>query len=188
MTSGVVNIRGKDYQTVPYRVQRFWEEYAGCSIETELLHADDEVVRMKAVIREIESGRIKAVGHAEEYRSASKINQTSALENCETSAVGRALANLGLAGDSSIASAEEVMGAVIQQETKEFLDRMEVIRDRWDTIDFVKSELAGDNIDAAKEALGELSDEEKHKLWKAPSKGGVFTTREVAQIKGVKKV
>src|SRR5210317_1072733 len=125
MTSGIVNIRGKDYQTVPYRVQRFWEEYAGCSIETDLLHADEDVVRMRAVIREVESGRIKAVGHAEEYRNASKINETSALENCETSAVGRALAKLGLAGDSSIASAEEVMGAVIQQETKEFLDRME---------------------------------------------------------------
>src|ERR1700732_370789 len=52
-----------------------------------------------------------AVAHAEEYRAASEINQTSALENCETSALGRALAFLGYGSANSIASAEEVSGA-----------------------------------------------------------------------------
>ena len=55
-----------------------------------------------------------ATGLAEELRTASRINQCSALENAETSAVGRALAMLGLTNDR-IASAEEVSGAIVQQ-------------------------------------------------------------------------
>ena len=60
-------------------------------------------------------GKHIATGLAEESRTASRINQTSALENAETSAVGRALAMLGLTNDS-IASAEEVSEALIKQD------------------------------------------------------------------------
>jgi hypothetical protein len=85
------------------------------SIETEILFypgpmsfkegpADTIVVR--AVIRE-ESGRILATGHAEEVRGSTRINATSALENCETSAIGRALAALGVHG-GEFASINEV--------------------------------------------------------------------------------
>lgn len=85
------------------------------SIETEILvypgplslkegPADTIVVR--AVIRE-ESGRILATGHAEEVRGSTRINATSALENCETSAIGRALAALGVHG-GEFASINEV--------------------------------------------------------------------------------
>jgi hypothetical protein len=59
--------------------------------------------------------RIVASGYAEEKRNSSKINQTSAVENCETSSIGRALACIGLGGDS-YASAEELVSALKQQE------------------------------------------------------------------------
>jgi hypothetical protein len=69
---------------------------------------------MKAEIID-KDGRTIATGYAEEHRTASQINRTSALENCETSAIGRALANFGLGG-GEYASADEVANAINQQE------------------------------------------------------------------------
>lgn len=110
MTDGVINIRGKQYQTVAKRVADFRKVYPLWSIETSVRDDEDKVVA-KCTIRD-ESGRTIATGHAEEYRASSSINKTSALENAETSAVGRALAFLGLGGDYGIASADEVLRAV----------------------------------------------------------------------------
>jgi len=62
-------------------------------------------------------GSIVAVGHAHEVKTASNINKTSYVENCETSAVGRALAMLGIGIDVSIASANEVQDAIAQQDS-----------------------------------------------------------------------
>lgn len=108
--SGVVNIRGREYQTVALRVQTFRERHPTFALITEVLHRDELCVVMRASISD-DSGRIIATGHAEEYRKASEINRTSALENCETSAIGRALAALGLGG-TEFASADEVARAV----------------------------------------------------------------------------
>ena len=62
-------------------------------------------------------GNIVAVGHAHEVKTASNINKTSYVENCETSAVGRALAMLGIGIDVSIASANEVQDAIAKQDS-----------------------------------------------------------------------
>ena len=72
--------------------------------------------------------KIVANGLAEEKKNASRINQTSALENCETSAVGRALAFCGMTNDK-IASAEEVSAAIEQQssKTKEVLKSLQAV-------------------------------------------------------------
>lgn len=110
MTKGVVNIRGKEYTTVALRVHQFREAHPGLTLQTEILHRDTECVVMRAVIQD-ETGRVLATGHAEEYRKASEINRTSALENCETSAIGRALACFGLGG-TEFASADEVARAI----------------------------------------------------------------------------
>jgi Icc-related predicted phosphoesterase len=61
-------------------------------------------------------GTVVAQGHAHEVKSSSNINKTSYVENCETSAVGRALAILGIGIDTSIASANEVEDAIAQQQ------------------------------------------------------------------------
>jgi len=111
--TGIVSIHGKEYQTVAYRVGKFREAHKDYCLTTELVSRDGEVVVMKATIAN-EQGRILATGHAEEYRKSSQINKTSALENAETSAIGRALAALGLGG-SEFASADEVAQAIHQQ-------------------------------------------------------------------------
>ena len=108
--TGVVNIRGREYTTVARRVQDFREAHPEWSLTTSVLHRDADCVVMQAIIAD-EAGRVRANGHAEEYRKASEINRTSALENCETSAIGRALAALGFGG-TEFASADEVARAV----------------------------------------------------------------------------
>jgi hypothetical protein len=114
--TGKVNIRGKEYLTVAYRIKQFRVDHPDWQIHTDIVHMDDDRVVVRAEICDSASVTI-ASGHAEEKRSSSQINQTSALENCESSAVGRALAFAGYGG-SEIASADEVQNAIYQQENK----------------------------------------------------------------------
>jgi hypothetical protein len=177
-----VNIRGKEYATVAERIAKFREHHHGWSIETRLEHRDDEVVVVRAAIANDE-GRILATGYAEEVRASSNINRTSAIENCETSAVGRALAFVGYAG-SEIASADEVAGAISAQAAADHIEYMALVRECFDVVVQVKTHLQNDEIDDARAAFKELDVEAQKALWKAPSKGGIFTTEERAKLKG----
>jgi hypothetical protein len=114
--TGVVNIRGKEYQTVALRVQKFRESHPDWELSTEIIKADDVVVIMQARIYNAD-GKCISTGHAEEFRTSSQINSTSALENAETSAIGRALAAAGWGG-TEFASANEVQNAIHQQAPK----------------------------------------------------------------------
>lgn len=109
-----VNIKGTEYVEVNERVKYFVKNYVGWSIETELLSNNDSVCVFKATIKD-ENGRVIATGHAYEKESSSFINKTSYIENCETSAVGRALGFLGIGIDASIASSDEVANAIKNQ-------------------------------------------------------------------------
>ena len=136
--SGIVSIHGREYQTVALRVKNFRDAYPEWSLVTEIVHRDEECVVMKAKISTIE-GVVLATGHAEEYRLSSTINKTSALENCETSAIGRALAALGMGG-TEFASADEVARAVSGQKPA----YQSVSKDVWDTLDIqVQTRLQG---------------------------------------------
>lgn len=108
-----VTIHGKEYETVASRVDTFREAYQAYSITTEIISNDNEYVVMKATILDDKSV-IRSTGHAQERYGSTTINTTSALENCETSAIGRALASFGLAG-TEFASADEVANAIDQQ-------------------------------------------------------------------------
>lgn len=112
---GFVNIHGKEYKTVAKRVQEFRENKVSnlWTIATEVIKLDDEQVLIKATILN-DDGRVIATGHGHEVKSASQINRTSYVENAETSAIGRALACLGLGG-TEFASADEVANAIYQQ-------------------------------------------------------------------------
>jgi hypothetical protein len=115
-TGQMINIHGKDYATVAHRLAVLRRNLgARAKIETDIISIDKETVVVKATISV--SGSVVATGLAEEKRTASRINQTSALENAETSAVGRALAFCGITNDN-IASAEEVANAIEQQDQK----------------------------------------------------------------------
>ena len=109
-----VNIKGTEYVEVNERVKYFVKNYVGWSIETELLSNNDSVCVFKATIKD-ENERVVATGHAYEKESSSFINKTSYIENCETSAVGRALGFLGIGIDASIASSDEVANAIKNQ-------------------------------------------------------------------------
>ena len=114
------NIRGKQYVEVNERIKFFRQEdqYKGWSISTSVVQMNnDEVVMCTSILDT--NGNVIATGHAHEVKGSSNINKTSHIENCETSAVGRALAMLGIGIDTSIASANEVEGAIVQQETFE---------------------------------------------------------------------
>lgn len=126
MSNGIVNIRGKEYQTVALRVQTFREKFPDYGLRTRIINADENFVTMAA---EIWNGDfLVATGHAEEKRGSSNINKTSALENCETSAIGRALASLGLGG-TEFASANEVQNAIHQQSDFINRDQLTLIQD-----------------------------------------------------------
>lgn len=103
-----MDIKGKKYIPVNERVKAFRMLVPDGTIETELLNSGDYII-FKAKI--FVNGDLKATGYAEEIRGSSSINRTSALENAETSAVGRALGFLGIGIDTSIASFEEVNNA-----------------------------------------------------------------------------
>lgn len=111
--TGITNIRGKEYQTVALRVAKFRDACPSYALTTSIVSRDPDCVVMQAQIAD-ETGIVKATGHAEEYRAASQINKTSALENCETSAIGRALAAFGFGG-TEFATANEVLNAIHQQ-------------------------------------------------------------------------
>lgn len=113
----VMNIKGKDYMMVHGRLQIFRtdKKYQGMSLVTELIHLEGDSCVMKATIHDAD-GTIVATGFAQEDRTSSYINKTSYIENCETSAWGRALANLGIGLDVSVASADEVSMAIAKQD------------------------------------------------------------------------
>ena len=105
-----------NYVEVNVRVERFYEKFPNGRITTQLLSWENSVVVMKAeVYRDLNDAVPSATGHAYEKEGSSFINKTSALENCETSAVGRALALLGFEIKKSIASKEEVENAKLNQ-------------------------------------------------------------------------
>lgn len=108
-----VNIKGKEYVEVNQRIKAFREMYANGSIMTEMLSNESGVCVFKAVV--VVDGQIVATGHAYEKEGSTFINKTSYLENCETSAIGRALGCLGIGIDTSVASVEEVANAIKQQ-------------------------------------------------------------------------
>ena len=112
------NIRGKQYVEVNERIKFFRQEeqYKNWSLITEFTVLDDAQCVCKASIADPEH-RIISVGHAHEVQGSSNINKTSYVENCETSAIGRALAMLGIGIDTSIASANEVSDAIAKQES-----------------------------------------------------------------------
>jgi ssDNA-binding Zn-finger/Zn-ribbon topoisomerase 1 len=97
------------------------EKYKGWSLTSEFVSVTEDTCIIKAIVTN-EDGFVVATGFAQEDRTSSMINKTSFVENCETSAWGRALGNLGIGIDDSIASAEEVDMAIKKQEVEQNLN------------------------------------------------------------------
>lgn len=122
-----VSVKGKNYAEVKERVNAFRKLYPEGFIETEILEIDENHCVVKATVgfylTKVTSDEefsckktILATGTACEYMGASPINKTSYVENCETSAVGRALGMLGIGIDVALASADEMRGSYQEAE------------------------------------------------------------------------
>ena len=109
-----IDIKGKQYITVNERVKEFRRLHPKGQILTSILANADNQVMFKAEV--IVDDVLVATGHAYGKEGSSFINKTSYIENCETSAIGRALGMYGIGIDTSLASADEVKNAVKQQE------------------------------------------------------------------------
>ena len=178
MSKGTVNIKGKDYKLIVARVQEFREVHPDWGMHSEVIHHDSERVIVKVWVTDPD-GRVRGTGLAEEDRSASRINQTSAMENCETSAFGRALASIGFGGDASYASADEVVNAInTQEQNTDLLEHMQAARDNWQSVSAIKEAIENEDLPFACQLYAELGHDAQLALHKAPSKGGIFTTAE----------
>jgi len=123
-----VDIKGKDYVTVNDRLKYFRATFKGYGLVTEVIHQTDSSILLfneKDVKKEAtitlranivnSEGVTVATGIAHETENSNYINKTSFVENCETSAWGRALANFGIGIDANVASADEVANQIKNQ-------------------------------------------------------------------------
>ena len=116
-----LEIKGNDYALVNQRIKAFRMVYPDGIIDTQLLSNNNGVCIFKAQVGYYENEidgcvRWLGTGYAYEKEDSSFINKTSYIENCETSAVGRALGMAGFGIDVSVASAEEMQNAINNQE------------------------------------------------------------------------
>lgn len=111
------DIKGKAYADVAQRIKAFRMVYPLGCIRTEMVSNVDGVCIFRAEVSD-SKGFLLGTGTAFERQGSSFINKTSYIENCETSAVGRALGMAGFGIDVSVASADEVANAIAQQESK----------------------------------------------------------------------
>lgn len=112
------NIRGKDYVEVSTRLEHFRQHYPTHSLQSEIVSITTDEVVMVARVYDA-NGHIVATGHAHEDKSSSNINKTSYVENCETSAWGRALGAFGIGLNGGVATADEVGMAIAKQDAAE---------------------------------------------------------------------
>ena len=125
-TLKTTDIKGKDYVEVNERIKAFWNLCPDGKIETEILTLQDGMCVIKASIYENKRDtEFRATGIAYEKEGSTFINKTSYIENCETSAVGRALGNAGIGIDTSVASFEEVANAIQQQDAEKTISKVQ---------------------------------------------------------------
>ncbi len=116
-TIATMNIAGKDYAEVNQRIKAFRMVYPEGTINTEIISLENGVCTMKSTA--MNEGKILGTGFAQEKEGSTFINKTSYIENCETSAVGRALGMCGFGIDTSVCSAEELQNALNNQNKPE---------------------------------------------------------------------
>ena len=113
-TIKTTDIKGKEYAEVNQRIKAYRMVYPDGAITSEIISIENGIVIMKAYVTDNDNNII-ATGTAYEKEDSSYINKTSYIENCETSAIGRALGIAGFGIDVSVASAEEVQNAINNQ-------------------------------------------------------------------------
>ena len=151
-----------DYEPVEVRLEKFINDHKNFRISTELEVVEATRYIVKAYLFKDASDSVAwATGYAEETVTSRGVNQTSALENCETSAIGRALANAGYAPKGKRPSREEMSKVVAQKPVKPSTDQVlkmasaEIDQDYWTTPvnDYIKVVDAPVTLDKALDLL-----------------------------------
>ena len=175
----------EDYETVEERLVKFWKEHPDGRIETLLVDATLQRFIVKAsVFRTEADAQAWTTGYAEETVSTRGVNSTSALENCETSAIGRALSNAGYATKGKRPSREE-MSKVKAAEPKPFTEKLndriitEVEDDPWTVKAVAPAPSAAEAVALVQDVLGATKIDKdipecKHgqRLWRTGNKNG----------------
>jgi len=133
----------EDYETVEERLIKFWKDHPDGQIHTKLLDQSSGRFIVEAAIYRTEAdGRPWTTGLAEETVQGRGVNATSALENCETSAIGRALANAGYATKGKRASREEMTKVATVKKTEAIIDetKAKMLQTSGEYIPVVKEE------------------------------------------------
>jgi len=121
-----IKIKGKEYVEVNERLKFFRAKYPNYSLVSEVIEKTESSILIMASVID-ENDNVLATGLAEEEKGSTFINKTSYVENCETSAWGRALANFGIGLDTAVASADEVNNAITNQETNIVVKDVDVV-------------------------------------------------------------
>lgn len=156
----------KDYVEVNVRIMKFYEKYPNGRIITDMVSWENDKVVVKAKVYRDNEDVVASTGYAYEKEGSSFINKTSALENCETSAVGRALAMLGFEIKKSIASYEEVANAKLNQNATD--DKEKKLYEMAKVKGFTPSQvIARCKSKYNKAMISKLTDEEYKETWNA---------------------
>ena len=175
----------EDYETVEERLTKFWKDHPDGRIDTTLVESTLQRFIVKASIYRTEvDAQAWTTGYAEETVSTRGVNSTSALENCETSAIGRALANAGYVTKGKRPSREE-MSKVKAAEPKPFAEKlaekviMPVEDDPWTVKAVQPAQTAAEAVALVQEVLGATKIDKdiphcKHgeRVWRTGSKNG----------------
>jgi hypothetical protein len=174
-----------DYETVEERLIKFWKDYEDGQIHTQMLEASpSRFIVLASIFRTEADARPWTTGLAEETVQGRGVNATSALENCETSAIGRALANAGYATKGKRASREEMskvaskaqVSQTIQETKAKMADTskqyipVEKASDPWTISNAAPVTTMEQAVETVKDALGGIATDEScvhgARVWK----------------------
>ena len=182
----------EDYETVEERLVKFWKDHPDGQIHTDVLEQSASRFIVRASIYRTEAdARPWTTGLAEETVQGRGVNATSALENCETSAIGRALANAGYATKGKRASREEMTKVAAQSKVKASIEEVKAkmadtsqqyvpvakADDPWTQWEAAPVQTAAQAIEMVEQVLGGTAVDEScvhgNRVWKTgTSKGG----------------
>ena len=160
------DIKGKSYIEVNQRIKAYRMVYPNGTIRTKLAKLENGICVFMAEVTN-NDGDVIATGTAYEKENSTFINKTSYIENCETSAVGRALGMAGFGIDTSVASAEEVQNAIEnQKEKKEPFSDMPIQegQKQWLKMNLTEEEIKKAIVNLGHKKLSELNFAEAERL------------------------